>query len=57
MTRFWLELALLAFWTPLTADGGIAAEWRSLESETEVGPERVCYQCDHEWVDGEEGGE
>lgn len=38
-----------AFWVRLTADGGIAASWRQLETETEIDPDSfLCRECGYE---------
>ena len=36
-----------SFWT--SVNSGEKVTW---ESESELGPERRCAECDHEWVDG-----
>lgn len=37
-----------AFYVVLNSESGPASDvtW---ESESEIGPERLCYDCDHEW--------
>lgn len=42
-----------AFWVPLT-DGEFVGEWKELQSETEIGEERLCRDCEHEFVFGDE---
>ncbi len=41
-----------AFWVWIDKSGDPMAEWRNLEGETEVGPERFCYTCQKEFVHG-----
>lgn len=38
-----------SFWAVLNDNGDIKSEWRQLEAETELTPQRRCYVCDHEW--------
>ena len=40
-----------AFWVTVTADGGLEGEWSDYESCTELGDERLCRCCGHEWID------
>lgn len=39
-----------SFYVPLV-DGEMKGQFHDYCSETEVGDERVCYDCSHEWVD------
>lgn len=43
-----------AFWVALNADGEPVNNWHDWGSETELGPQRCCFQCNHEWDEGEE---
>jgi hypothetical protein len=40
-----------AFWVPLNEAGEPIGEWADWEGETEMemGPERCCFECGHEW--------
>lgn len=39
-----------AFWIGLDEDGGADLMDVSLSSETEIGPERMCRDCGHEFA-------
>ena len=45
-----------SFWVRLDSDGAMVGQWRDYESCTEVGDERMCDKCQHEFTE-EEGGE
>lgn len=38
-----------SFFVALGDDGSPKGRWADWCSETELGTERVCYQCSHEW--------
>jgi hypothetical protein len=38
-----------SFWAAVTEEGDMVEEWSNLSSETQVGPERLCRDCDHEF--------
>lgn len=38
-----------AFWTPLDEDGEANLSQLNVASESEVGPERLCQDCEHEF--------
>lgn len=40
---------MAAFWVPVDGEGDPKLAWGDMESETELGPERLCYVCNHEW--------
>lgn len=40
-----------SFFVPITEDGDMEGEWIDYQSETEIGEERICYDCDHEFTD------
>ena len=40
-----------AFWVALDESGDMQGEWSDYQSATEMGPERICYECDHEFTD------
>lgn len=38
-----------AFFVPLTEDGDMTGDWGDYSSETEIGIERICYDCAREF--------
>lgn len=43
-----------AFWVPLLSDGTMKGQFHEYETETELGPDRLCYDCDHQFSEGDE---
>lgn len=41
-----------AFWVPINTDPN-AVRWNS---ESEIGEDRICLECEAEWKDGEQDG-
>lgn len=40
---------MAAFWVSLNRDGEMSGQWRDYEESTEIGPERLCKDCGHEF--------
>lgn len=40
---------MAAFWVRVTADGGLIGQFSDYSSDTEIGPERMCTECEHEF--------
>lgn len=40
---------MAAFYVSLGADGTPKDDWQHWSSESELGTERICYNCNHEW--------
>jgi len=40
---------MAAFWVTLTDDETMDGKWSDYESCTEIGDERLCADCGHEW--------
>ena len=45
---------MAAFWVTLDGDGAMAGQWNDYESCTEIGPERMCQECQCEFDEGEQ---
>lgn len=39
-----------SFWVPLREDGTPDGDWNDWSAETEVGGQRMCYACGHEFT-------
>lgn len=37
------------FFVALGENGSPVGDWNDWSSETELGTERLCYDCDHQW--------
>ena len=43
-----------SFWAEVDEEGNMIHDWQSHESSTEIGPERCCGKCAHEFIEGDE---
>lgn len=38
-----------AFWVPLQDDDSPDGDWNDWNGDSELGAQRMCYDCEHEW--------
>ena len=46
-----------AFFVPLDTEGDMEGSWGDYSSETEIGIERICYDCEKEFQDGDKAAD